>query len=202
MRRRKRSAMVGAMRLSFCQLEYLAQAVNWNLAIATSGSGADLRTQMGPKSRDQPRSLGAATAHASLAGRQVLFEESRPLRRRMLREFARAWKLQATFAPNATGTEIAAAQLSFDFAVRPTAADGGPVSSRPDLPVVFATGYVDERIPPILSHFSKVRLLKKPFTLSEIQEVLSWRWDEAPSAEGIAAARPGPADSGESAIPA
>jgi PAS domain S-box-containing protein len=44
---------------------------------------------------------------------------------------------------------------------------------RPDLPVVFATGYVDERIPPILSRFAKVRILKKPFTLAEIQEVLA-----------------------------
>ena len=48
---------------------------------------------------------------------------------------------------------------------------------RPELPVVFATGYVNDLIPPILSHFPKVRLLKKPFTLSEIQEVLSWRLD-------------------------
>jgi CheY-like chemotaxis protein len=44
---------------------------------------------------------------------------------------------------------------------------------RPDLPVVFATGYVDERIPSILSRFAKVRILKKPFSIAEIQEVLS-----------------------------
>jgi len=46
---------------------------------------------------------------------------------------------------------------------------------RPELPVVFATGYVNDLIPPILSHFPRVRLLKKPFTLAEIQDVLSWR---------------------------
>jgi two-component system CheB/CheR fusion protein len=44
---------------------------------------------------------------------------------------------------------------------------------RPDLPVIFATGYIDERIPPILSRFPKVRILKKPFTIAEIQDVLS-----------------------------
>jgi two-component system CheB/CheR fusion protein len=44
---------------------------------------------------------------------------------------------------------------------------------RPELPVVFATGYVDERIPSILSRFPKVRILKKPFTIAEIQEVLA-----------------------------
>jgi two-component system CheB/CheR fusion protein len=43
---------------------------------------------------------------------------------------------------------------------------------RPELPVVFATGYVDERIPAILSRFPKVRILKKPFTIAEIQDVL------------------------------
>jgi CheY-like chemotaxis protein len=47
---------------------------------------------------------------------------------------------------------------------------------RPELPVVFATGYVDERIPSILSRFPKVRILKKPFTIPEIQEVLA-DWD-------------------------
>jgi two-component system CheB/CheR fusion protein len=45
--------------------------------------------------------------------------------------------------------------------------------TRPELPVVFATGYVDERIPAILSHFSKVQVLKKPFTVAEIREVLA-----------------------------
>lgn len=38
--------------------------------------------------------------------------------------------------------------------------------------MLFATGYIDERLPPILSRFSRVRILKKPFTLSEIQEAL------------------------------
>jgi len=44
---------------------------------------------------------------------------------------------------------------------------------RPDLPVIFATGYVDERIPMILSRYPRVRILKKPFTLAEIEQVLT-----------------------------
>lgn len=44
---------------------------------------------------------------------------------------------------------------------------------RPDLPVLLATGFVDDRIPTILARSGHVRLLKKPFKMSELQQVLA-----------------------------
>lgn len=44
---------------------------------------------------------------------------------------------------------------------------------RPDLPVLFATGHADERIPDILKRFPKVRILKKPFHLEDVRRILA-----------------------------
>ncbi len=44
---------------------------------------------------------------------------------------------------------------------------------RPNQPVLFATGFSDERIPQILSRFPEVRVLKKPFSAIEMEQMLS-----------------------------
>ena len=44
---------------------------------------------------------------------------------------------------------------------------------RPKLPVLFATGHADDRIPGILKRFSNVRILMKPFALQDIKQVLN-----------------------------
>jgi len=44
---------------------------------------------------------------------------------------------------------------------------------RPGQPVLIATGYADERIPRLLVHFPEVRILKKPFSVAEMAQVLS-----------------------------
>jgi PAS domain S-box-containing protein len=46
-------------------------------------------------------------------------------------------------------------------------------SRAPTLPVLFATGYADERFPSVLKQLSAVRILHKPFTLNELGQVLS-----------------------------
>jgi CheY-like chemotaxis protein len=43
----------------------------------------------------------------------------------------------------------------------------------PALPVLYATGYADERIPSILNRVAAVRVLQKPFTLKELGQLLS-----------------------------
>lgn len=45
--------------------------------------------------------------------------------------------------------------------------------ARPELKVLFATGFADERMPSILKRFPEVRILKKPFTLTELGQTLS-----------------------------
>jgi len=45
-------------------------------------------------------------------------------------------------------------------------------SIRPELPVLFATGFVDERLPAILTRFPSVRIIKKPFGLTELRQAL------------------------------
>jgi len=46
---------------------------------------------------------------------------------------------------------------------------------RPDLPVLLATGFVDERIPGVLNRFPKVRVLAKPFTIADLSAgLLDW----------------------------
>jgi PAS domain S-box-containing protein len=44
---------------------------------------------------------------------------------------------------------------------------------RPHQPVLFATGFADDRIPQILSRFPDVRVLKKPFSALELEQVLA-----------------------------
>ena len=44
---------------------------------------------------------------------------------------------------------------------------------RPHQPVLFATGFSDERIPQILSRFPDVRVLKKPFSALELEQMLA-----------------------------
>ena len=46
----------------------------------------------------------------------------------------------------------------------------------PDLPVVFATGYVDDRIPEALKRHPRLRILHKPFRREELAEALQG-WD-------------------------
>jgi PAS domain S-box-containing protein len=45
--------------------------------------------------------------------------------------------------------------------------------ARPDLKVLFATGFADDRIPSILKRFPEVRILKKPFSITELDRALS-----------------------------
>jgi CheY-like chemotaxis protein len=45
--------------------------------------------------------------------------------------------------------------------------------ARPDLKVLFATGFADDRIPSILKRFPEVRILKKPFSITELERALS-----------------------------
>jgi len=54
----------------------------------------------------------------------------------------------------------------------------------PSLPVLFATGYADERMPSILNRFPSVRLLQKPFTLRELGQILG-DWPPVQSSEAI-----------------
>lgn len=44
---------------------------------------------------------------------------------------------------------------------------------RPELPVLIATGFADNRIPLLLRQHPDVRLLQKPFTLAELQQALA-----------------------------
>jgi PAS domain S-box-containing protein len=44
---------------------------------------------------------------------------------------------------------------------------------RPGLPVLLATGFVDERMPGVLSRFPNVRMLRKPFLISDLGEGLA-----------------------------
>ncbi len=44
---------------------------------------------------------------------------------------------------------------------------------RPDQPVLIATGFADERIPGVLQRFPEVRILKKPFGISDLQRALA-----------------------------
>jgi CheY-like chemotaxis protein len=44
---------------------------------------------------------------------------------------------------------------------------------RPDLPVLFMTGYADARIPSAMGRFEHVRVLKKPFNLRELAGALA-----------------------------
>jgi len=44
---------------------------------------------------------------------------------------------------------------------------------RPDLPVVLSTGFADDRIPAILGRFPKVRILKEPFGISDLEKLLA-----------------------------
>jgi PAS domain S-box-containing protein len=46
---------------------------------------------------------------------------------------------------------------------------------RPDLPVLFITGYADTRIPTAMGRFGQVRVLKKPFNLRELAAALGER---------------------------
>jgi PAS domain S-box-containing protein len=43
---------------------------------------------------------------------------------------------------------------------------------RPDLPVLLATGFLDERLPGALKRFPRVRILKKPFGLRDLERAL------------------------------
>jgi two-component system cell cycle sensor histidine kinase/response regulator CckA len=43
---------------------------------------------------------------------------------------------------------------------------------RPALPVLIATGFADDRIPSILKRFPDVRLLKKPYEIHDVEQVL------------------------------
>jgi PAS domain S-box-containing protein len=45
--------------------------------------------------------------------------------------------------------------------------------ARPNLRVLFATGFADDRIPSILRRFPEVRILKKPFSITELERALS-----------------------------
>jgi CheY-like chemotaxis protein/two-component sensor histidine kinase len=45
--------------------------------------------------------------------------------------------------------------------------------AHPEIKVLLATGYADDRIPSVLRRFPDIRILKKPFMISELNRVLS-----------------------------